>query len=183
MMMFLWPQMTLFFTFYFVASCVNVNFVFRHGTCIEWIMSQCVLQSMRRWPLYCIGPLVPWDANVWTPSRLSSTGCVLLHCFLLQILYNPATFMSCCNVFVAAVVLSVTLSHRRHRCWHSGDDSRRNCLLAVIQTARRGYTWHLFLFFLSLFPHRLHVSFSLFFFARCPRSLWHYATLISSFNK
>ena len=42
------------------------------------------------------------------------------------------------------------LSHRRHRCWHSGDDSRRNCLLPVIQAVSRGYTWHLFLFFLSL---------------------------------
>jgi len=71
------------------------------------------------------------------------------------------------------------LSHRRHRCRRSRDDSRRNCLLAVIQTVSRGYTWHLFLFFS---PHRSHVSFSLFFFVRCPRSLWHYATLIYSFN-
>ena len=70
------------------------------------------------------------------------------------------------------------LSHRRHRCWLSRDDSRRNCLLAVIQTVSCGYIWHLFFFF----PHRSHVSLSLFFFVRCPRSLWHYATLISSFN-
>ena len=71
------------------------------------------------------------------------------------------------------------LSHRRHRCWHSRDDSRQNCLLAVIQTVSCGYIWYLFLFF---FPHRSHVSFTLFFYVRCPRSLWHYATLISSFN-
>ena len=36
--------------------------------------------------------------------------------------------------------------------------------------------------FFFFFPRRSHVSFTLFFFARCPRSLWHYATLISSFN-
>jgi len=36
--------------------------------------------------------------------------------------------------------------------------------------------------FFFFFPHRSHVSFTLFFFVRCPRSLWHYATLISSFN-
>ena len=36
--------------------------------------------------------------------------------------------------------------------------------------------------FIFFFPHRSHVSFTLFFFVRCPRSLWHYATLISSFN-
>jgi len=38
---------------------------------------------------------------------------------------------------------------------------------------------HLFLFF---FPHRSHVFFTLFVFVMCPRSLWHYAILISSFN-
>jgi len=38
---------------------------------------------------------------------------------------------------------------------------------------------HLFLFF---FPHRSHLFFTFFVFVRCPRSLWHYATLISSFN-
>jgi len=36
--------------------------------------------------------------------------------------------------------------------------------------------------FFFFFLHRSHIFFKLFFFVRCPRSLWHYATLISSFN-
>ena len=42
-----------------------------------------------------------------------------------------------------------------------------------------GYIWHLFLFFLSASLARL---FHVILFVRCPRSLWHYAILISSFN-
>ena len=92
--------------------------------------------------------------------------------------YTPRNILTACRSYV----LERMNTHTQHIlcCVCVWDDSRRNCLLAVIQTVSRGYTWHLF--FLSLFPSRSHVSFSLFFFVRCPRSLWHYATLITSFN-
>jgi len=67
------------------------------------------------------------------------------------------------------IILLVYTAH-----WKLHDHTQLSRLLAVATPDT--------CFFFSLFPHRSHVSCSLFFFVRCPRSLWHYATLISSFN-
>jgi len=62
----------------------------------------------------------------------------------------------------------------RHRCRHSRDGWRQNCLFGAIHSSAASDT----LFFTACAAH-MSFRFFLFCFVRCPSSLWHYATLIS----
>jgi len=62
----------------------------------------------------------------------------------------------------------------RHRCRHSRDSWRQNCLFGATHSSDR--IWHSFF---TAHAARTSFRFCLFCFVRCSNSLWHYATLIS----